>query len=579
MFKSASFSSIIIIFLTIAGSMPVIVGDIEVRSAPVLQAYEIIGRIMTEDGQTVSNAVVTATSIGGGNPIVRTTLSDSEGNFILTGLERRAYMVTATSPGYVSLSTFQSAEHQQFYRPGEVASITLVRGGVITGQVTDINGAPVSGISVRALRITDPEGHPATLGGRDRKTDDRGVYRIYGLAPGDYLVMAFEQPANSSRPSEYDGKAPTFYPSNRRATAEEVTVRSGEEAVGINISFRGETGYIISGTFREPPGAINTNPVFVELIEVESGMSAGSATVRGAEGRGSFAIHGLADGEYELTAQRNGNQSSEAMISNPRRVNVRGMDVGGIVLSLIPAGSVSGVVLIEPARNLKACSSGRQAQVSEITLSLRNADASNSPVTRRRASATALPDSRGEFTFPGLAAARYIIDLRLPDENWFIRSIVRNPTRNQRPDAAPNSIELKQGEKLKGYTLTVAEGAASLTGRIELADGDSALPTNLRIYLIPAERERAEDLLRYAQVTPLKDGSFRFANLAPENYKVIARVAPEPARNTSLNQGFLDHIERANIRREAELTGIEIHLKPCTHTRDFSIAYSSAPAR
>ena len=67
----------------------------------------------------------------------------------------------------------------------------LVRGGVVTGRITDSEGHPIIG---ERVSITLKDGSPDTggpmamLSGPRNRTDDRGIYRAYGLAPGSYRV-------------------------------------------------------------------------------------------------------------------------------------------------------------------------------------------------------------------------------------------------------------------------------------------------------------------------------------------------------------------------------------------------------
>ncbi|HSQ23875.1 MAG TPA: carboxypeptidase-like regulatory domain-containing protein, partial [Pyrinomonadaceae bacterium] len=78
------------------------------------------------------------------------------------------------------------------YRPGESVSLTLIKGGVIAGIITNNDGQPVVNVSVRAYRVRDAEGNKVRSAAfaQPRMTDDRGYYRIYGLQPGTYVVSA-----------------------------------------------------------------------------------------------------------------------------------------------------------------------------------------------------------------------------------------------------------------------------------------------------------------------------------------------------------------------------------------------------
>src|SRR5205807_1489725 len=64
-------------------------------------------------------------------------------------------------------------------------------GGVINGTVTDSDKQPVVAVRVRALMIRDANGE-LTNGSvaTERLTDDRGIYRLYGLTSGSYVVSA-----------------------------------------------------------------------------------------------------------------------------------------------------------------------------------------------------------------------------------------------------------------------------------------------------------------------------------------------------------------------------------------------------
>src|SRR6185503_2350391 len=61
---------------------------------------------------------------------------------------------------------------------------------VITGTVIDEYGEATAGIQVRVMRYAMQGGRRMLQQSGNGSTDDRGVYRVYGLQPGDYLVSA-----------------------------------------------------------------------------------------------------------------------------------------------------------------------------------------------------------------------------------------------------------------------------------------------------------------------------------------------------------------------------------------------------
>src|SRR5882762_727709 len=142
----------------------------------------ISGRVVNESGQPLVNAAVyvrSINSVGFG----RTTSTDSEGSFQVGGLDPASYSVSASIPTYTSPTPDPERTEANFYRVGDSVKLELIKGGVVTGTVTTGSGEPVVGVRVRASMIRNAIGQPPTYGSvfRERTTDDRGVYRIYGL--------------------------------------------------------------------------------------------------------------------------------------------------------------------------------------------------------------------------------------------------------------------------------------------------------------------------------------------------------------------------------------------------------------
>ncbi|MBP6822102.1 MAG: carboxypeptidase regulatory-like domain-containing protein, partial [Acidobacteria bacterium] len=110
----------------------------------------ITGRVIGEDGQSLAGASVQAKSRTG---VARSTISAEDGSFRLTGLSPTNYTLTAYLPAYVMAPLIGAAGEPQFFRDGDSATLTLVKGGVITGRVTDSNGDAIPGLKIRAARL------------------------------------------------------------------------------------------------------------------------------------------------------------------------------------------------------------------------------------------------------------------------------------------------------------------------------------------------------------------------------------------------------------------------------------------
>jgi protocatechuate 3,4-dioxygenase beta subunit len=142
--------------------------------------------------------------------------------------------------------------------------IALPRGGILAGRVTDENGEPLARVQVYTLGF--PPG--VTRGQRSSAgmtTDDLGQFRLWGLSPGEYVVVAdarmntFIAP---NAPPETDeerlGYVTTYYPGTLdEGTAQRVRVKAGEETQGIDIRVGMARLYHVSGSVVDSKG----NPV------------------------------------------------------------------------------------------------------------------------------------------------------------------------------------------------------------------------------------------------------------------------------------------------------------------------------
>jgi Carboxypeptidase regulatory-like domain len=127
-------------------------------------------------------------------------------------------------------------------------TITMIKGAVITGKVTTAEGEPVSGAQIGLEMVRDGKGGPVGRGETEflASTDDRGVYRLYGLAPGTYVVFTRHNLTGriATYGEDYGAIVSTYHPSSRRETATSVAVSSGGESSGIDIRYRGDRGRI-----------------------------------------------------------------------------------------------------------------------------------------------------------------------------------------------------------------------------------------------------------------------------------------------------------------------------------------------
>ncbi|MFN0124326.1 MAG: hypothetical protein ACKV2V_27820 [Blastocatellia bacterium] len=550
-------------------------------SAESAAAYgTITGQINSEDGPLAYATVwLFPFSAGTRGAAPRTVTTDAEGKFKAAGLRGIAWNISVSAPGYVrdsSLEEENRAPGPVNYRIGDTVNLRMTRGGVITGRVSNTAGEPVIAIRVTAQMTRDARGNPAP--GQNTvsfQTDDRGVYRIYGLTPGNYTVVAGTNSSGGGGPGGrgYEGQVPVYYPAATRDTAVELNVGAGGEISGIDIQYRGETGRAVSGKVLGAEAANRrAGGVNVTLAHAATGTilhRAFTAPRPGNEPSG-FAIYGLADGEYELSAALDGPEDNDA-VSMPRRVTVSGRDVSGVELTLIPLASVSGRAAPDVSKNVCDVKTQRPLEEQLFTLQSEDRKTAEAGIERRFQMSMAAPDRGGALTFRSVFAGRYRIVPQLPDEQLYVRAVtmpapaVAAKAGAARQTPAPINIgrgglTLKAGDRLTGLNIDLASGAAAINGVIKVAADQE---TN--VFLIPVEREHAEDLLRYAETRTGKAGSFSFRNLAPGKYWLLAQPAKEAkdAPGRGPRPRVWDAAERARLRREAELANRVIDLQPC----------------
>lgn len=548
----------------------------------------ITGRVVSESGQPLSGASISA-SRSGGSPGQRTS-SDNEGYFNLRGLDPGLYRLFAGLPGYVSQTPQTDPNDANFYRPGDSVSLTLVKGGVITGTVTNITGEPVVNVSVRAFRVRDAEGNKvrSVAFAQPRMTDDRGYYRLYGLMPGTYVVSA-------GGPGQYFGlvnpfvkDAPTYAPASTRDTAAEFAVRSDQE-VTADIRYRGDPGHVISG---KVSGAlpVASSDAGVRLSDIESHTVIANAGVAGDDR--AFQLNGISDGEYEIAALAGGGPNSDLSVSSPRRIIVKGADVTGLELVLAPMGSITGRIVLETDQKLN-CGRRRDNAMRETMIMARRDRMEEKAGSQRLkdkadeefdsalfpTSMDRIPNEKGEISLRNLFPGTYRFDIRLPGAGWYIRELNPDPP-DQRGSAnrpavmniARNGIVVKSGVKTTGVTITITEGGAGLRGRVTTGEGQS-LPQALRIYLVPPERENVENVLRFFEGSTAADGTFAIGNIAPGRYWIIAQPGEQIDAST-MKSIKIDSALRTKILRDAETLKKEISFKPCERVADYELPYS-----
>lgn len=582
-------------------------------------AATISGRVVAEDGRPIAGAVINIRYVAANDTGNRTTGTDDDGNFVVTDVDAGAYTLNANAPGYVP-SPDPNNPHREprFYRRGDTGiTLTLAKGAVITGRVTDNTGAPVVGVAVRAVMTRNAENRsPRQPYLRERATDDRGIYRIFGIEPGTYLVSAGRGSSNYyPRVAAYDGDAPTYYPSATSDTALPVIARGGAEASGIDITYRGTRGHTVSGKLIGAASIEGNTAVTVSLINVATDITESTAYVDSRNTERGYSFDAVPDGTYRIVARRYARDDTDEGLTSPaRRIVVKGTDITGLELPLAPLVSLTGQVRIlapddalNAALNAEACrllqTVSSETPITEAVIRLRRNERQTAQTDETRNdnfTPNAVPDERGTFRLRNLEPGSHRFDIRLSDAALYVQNItlnrpspksstVKKPTSKSAPNIQPAigdataEFVLADGERPPSAVVTLAHGAARITGSIERATTSPAtsLKTDFRVHLIPTAPEHFNHAWRYYETLVAANGTWTLANIAPGTYRLIALPADTETNDAATPRPRAADAEgRLTLRRQAETDGARVELPACSRLDEYTLrAGDSTTAR
>lgn len=232
--------------------------------------------------QPIPEASVT---ISCGEKVLAESETNAKGQISLPDLPRCTYRIRVEKEGYLDLLDVRA--HGRLF-PELPSAIALTRAAVITGRVLDAQGNPLEGAEVIALVRRSVDGEVRFMReGEPARADDRGSYRLFGLAPAIYSVAIIP----SGDPAVSELSAPVTY----RSFFE---IRAGETRTAVNFNAMGPQAGSIAGKVTGIPK--NGGPAAVMLFTRGSLRLPAATTETDAAGR--FAFHNVPPGEYKVSA-------------------------------------------------------------------------------------------------------------------------------------------------------------------------------------------------------------------------------------------------------------------------------------
>jgi hypothetical protein len=495
----------------------------------------IVGRVVAADsGRPLRLARVTATApeLQDG----RVSMADENGVFEFPELPAGHYTVSASKTGYITVN-FGQRRPLRAGRPLQVRDgqrvrdidFRLPRGSVVSGRVLDQDGEPLVRASIRAMRYRFVQGERRIEPGGSAETDDRGQFRIYGLAPGTYFVSATAQPADAGASGRMVAMstpagsvvgnlaadphapgsltyAPTYYPGVPAVSdAAAVTVPLGEEVPGIDFSLQLVTAARVTGMVAGPSG-VAPNTTVMLVPDDSRGMSGQSYS--GRVGRdGSFSISNVPPGRYVAIARGQPRRGEQDLFAAQPLV-VSGPLVSDVTLVLAGATTISGQVTFDGATTPTAQDYAR------LRIGLWAPVSAALPMFGGPMNTTPRPD--GTFTIPNVPAGGRLFRVSGLQSPWTLKAVYLDGR-----DVTDETFDVKPGEALGRVTIAVGDKATTLTGTVR-DEHDQPL-SDFTVIAFPADSNLWRPQTRLIQaVRPDKDGFYSVRGLPPGEYLLQA---------------------------------------------------------
>ena len=453
-------------------------------------------------------------------PESRSMSTTAQGIYEFKDLPAGRYTITATREGFIRLQYGQR-------RPGEPgrplqladgqrvdnADFSLPRTGSISGRITDELGDPLPGVSIYPAQWRYFRGKrrlvPVPGGTSFNRTDDTGQFRITGLEPGDYFVLATTRTTWTvdDKPTERIGFLPTYAGGTANPSeAMRIKVNMGQEAPTGDFAMVPGRVASISGTATYSSG-LPMNGESVNMTQEFAGPGASSQFgMAGAKvnADGSFTIKNVPPGEYRLSIRGPGGKDHppEGVTTT---VSVMGEDLTGVMLVGGSGGSIAGRIVSDTGGAVPMPESSRMrvnARPVDPTSTYTSFDNDNGRVK-----------DDGAFEVTNIYGQNRLTVSPVPS-GWAVRAIEHGGK-----DYADVPIDLRGGTRLDNVTIILSKTLPRVQGTLS---DEHAKPTEGSVLLFPEETSKwGEDARLVRSTRPDLAGSFEFRNVIPGSYLIV----------------------------------------------------------
>jgi protocatechuate 3,4-dioxygenase beta subunit len=395
----------------------------------------------------------------------------------------------------------------------------LPRAAVISGRVLDEDNEPVAGVRVAAMATRYIQGGQRLAPVGADQTDDRGEYRIYGLAPGEYYVSANQNRSRAVRldppPSEQEEEetyVETYFPgTTQMEQAVALKVAASQELLGVDIQLRPTRTFRVSGrVVSETDDPLEGRNVTLTLLPRETRSANFNSMNRSStrNPQGDFTMQGVTPGSYTLFAQvfdrrgSGGPSAPSGMLSGRLAVDVGNRDAEGLVVPVRPGLRIEGRLQAEGKIEM---------DLSNVRISLRSLEPMMAMGGGGRSDRV---NEDGSFTVAAVTQGTYDVTLTGAPEDAYLKA-----ARLGNQDVLNAGLDLTNASAAGALELTLSTKGGRLDGAVVNAEGDPAV--GAQVVLLP-EASRRHRFGLSKDVTTDQNGTFTLRGIAPGDYNIVA---------------------------------------------------------
>jgi hypothetical protein len=444
-------------------------------------------------------------------------VTDNEGKYRIENITAGSYVVIPVAPAYVWYE--DASERTLIINKAETIEnidFTLVIGGAITGKLTDADGRLL--IEEDVVAVPEPGNQRAQGRFLNSTTDDRGIYRIFGLPRGRYRVAAGRESYSRYQRNSFKQ---TFYPGvEDMAQATVIDVTEGSETINIDLTLGRITTYTASGRILDgQTGKPLPRVGYAVTRYIEHGSSStGYDTLTNS--RGEFRLENLSPGKYGVAMQDrtgSGEWRAEEVL-----FEIIDQDVTGLVVKTEKSASVSGVVVIEGPEDKSV-----REQLTKMQLGI---GVMNDPSSHRGYGSSTTPAQDGSFRITGLGGGTASFSMYSTNMFHIVR-VERNGVVLNR------TFQIKPSEQLTDFRIFVTYSNASIRGVITLANGKMPADGRFFVWLKKlGEDPNTPELWTDASRQMDSRGQFIIENLTAGTYELHAGIAVTGTSQVQFNK-------------------------------------------